>query len=237
MRFLGMSKNLVVTRADENIRSFTDITHPIIRRYAKFCEADFMPLDSWSPSMVGDGKYHYRIMKCKELLNDYDRILNLDSDILISSRCPDLFKLVPDDCIGTIFEDKGSRERERKHWLSQGQKKFGDIGWKDKYINDGVFLISKIHSSLFESINGEYWEDIGYDDVHIGYLIHKYNFKVHELPFQFNHMSMFSEPWNGSPSRFDSYIIHYAGGGRFPGVVGKKLPQLILEDSKIFNTF
>jgi len=43
---------------------------------------------------------------------------------------------------------------------------------------------------------------------------------------------MFSEPWNGSPSRFDSYILHYAGGGRFPDKGKQSRVQLIRDDIK-----
>ena len=103
----------------------------------------------------------------------------------------------------------------RHERIRKVQNKFGDVGWTEGYINTGVFLVSKPHKKIFEKINGEYWTDRGYDDVHLGYQIHKNNFSIHELPYQFNHMTMFSEPWNGSPSRFDSYIIHYAGAGIF----------------------
>jgi len=45
------------------------------------------------------------------------------------------------------------------------------------------------------------------------------------LPYLFNHQRVFSEKWNGSPSRFDSYIIHYAGEGLRDkrDVFGKKI--------------
>ena len=49
----------------------------------------------------------------------------------------------------------------------------------------------------------EFWTDFGSDDVQLGYLIKKNNFQVMELPFQFNHMTMYSEAWNGFPNRFD----------------------------------
>ena len=55
----------------------------------------------------------------------------------------------------------------------------------------------------------------GIDDIHLGYQIHKMGFEIQELPFQWNHMTMFSEGWNGYANRFDSYIIHYAGAGTF----------------------
>ena len=48
----------------------------------------------------------------------------------------------------------------------------------------------------------------------------------------FNHTSIFSEPWNGSPSRFDSHIIHYAGRGAFPDKGKRSRVQLIRDDIK-----
>ncbi|MCP3968244.1 MAG: hypothetical protein GY718_18185, partial [Lentisphaerae bacterium] len=60
------------------------------------------------------------------------------------------------------------------------------------------------------------WEGFGYDDAFIGYLIKKLKFPVYELSYKWNHMQMFSEPWNDNANRFDSYVIHYAGAARFP---------------------
>ena len=43
---------------------------------------------------------------------------------------------------------------------------------------------------------------------------------------------MFSEAWNGSPLRFYSYLIHYAGGGRFPDKGKRTREQLMRDDVK-----
>jgi lipopolysaccharide biosynthesis glycosyltransferase len=206
-----MEKRLVVTRSDENVSKMTDITHPILERFAKKCKADFIILSD----STGLPHPHYRIMKLYELLDEYPRILVLDSDLIIKKDCPILFDVVPDDCIGTIFEDRGSRLKFRRQDIINIQNKCGDVGWSEGYINTGVFVVSRCHKDMFilyedRLPDGDKREC---DDIYLGYAIRKLKYKIYELPFQFNHMSMFSEEWNNKASRFDSYIIHYAGIG------------------------
>tara|TARA_Y100001973_G_C5199872_1_gene336808 strand:+ start:1942 stop:2664 length:723 start_codon:yes stop_codon:yes gene_type:complete len=212
-------KYLVVTRADSKVNDITEITHPILKEYAKRCNADFAILTEDSECQVGHGRWHFKIMELGNLLDTYDRILCIDSDTLVKNTCPNLFDVVPYECVGTNLEDKGSRQGERRRRIRAAGEVFGDIGWTENYINTGVFVVSKPHKVIFQKINGQFAEhdvfDGGFDDVHLGYLIHKHGISIHELDYTFNHMGMYSEPWNGSPSRFDSNIIHYAGAGMF----------------------
>lgn len=205
-------KRLVVVRADDDIKEMTDMTFPIIKKFCKEWDAEFMVLDHKPPVMSDDRRPHFRITKIADLLSDYDRVLNLDCDLLINKTCPNIFDVVPEDCIGTIYEDVGSRMWNRRARIDSAQEMFGNIGWEKGYINTGVFLVSKMHSRVFERVNGRYYTQDGSDDVHIGYNIVRLGFKVHELPYTFNHMTMFSE---SGTNRFDSYIIHYAGHGVF----------------------
>jgi len=208
-------KLAIVTRADNNIKKMTDITFPFMKDYAKKCNADFIVYDHTPPVMTDDNLPHFRIMKTYETLLEYDRVLHLDADMAISPLCPNLFDLVPEDKIGSIFEDKGSRRPHRHNLISEVQKKWGDVGWIEGYTNAGTFLVSKMHREIFTPINGAYWLGWGSADVHLSYQIHKLGFEVFELEYKWNHMTMFSEPWNGYADRFDSFIIHYAGGGLF----------------------
>ena len=89
-----------------------------------------------------------------------------------------------------------------------------------------MFLVSKPHKDIFSKINGEFYTGSGFDDVHLGYNINKNNHPVFELPFIYNHMTMFSEGWNDNASRFDSFIIHYAGGGVFENNYIDKIEQM-----------
>ena len=199
-------KTAIATRADNNIKEMTDITHPIMRKYAEKIGADFIVLGD-----KGEEHYHYRILQLYDLFDKYDRIISMDSDILIQDNCPNLFDVVPEDMIGSVLEDKGSRTEERRQRIKKIQMMFGSIGWKTGYINTGVAVFSKEHRDIFRK--RELWFDFGYDDVYLGYHLNKANIQIFELDWKFNCMRCFLESWNGNPNKFDAYILHYAGGG------------------------
>lgn len=233
-------KYLLTTRADETVGDWAELVHPIFRKYGERVGADFLILDeslncNAARTGIGDGLWHFRIMKHYDLHEIYDRILHFDSDILLTPDCPNLFDHIPYDCIGTVYEDVGSRTPQRVQCMSNAQKQFGEIGWKNGYINTGVFMTSECHRDIFQPIDGQFFTDWGTDDVHIGYQIKKHGFKVKPLEYQFNHMTMFSEPWNGSPDRFDSHIIHYAGRGVFDGEAPNKIEQARLDYKRLYE--
>jgi len=233
-------KLLVTTRADQVCIDWAELTHPIIRKYAQKNKADFLVLDEAvdckeAVGGIGNGVYQYRIMKHYDLHEHYDRILHLDTDMLLHPDCPNLFDVVPYDEIGSIYEDVGSRKNQRLRCIRNSQKQFGEIGWTEGYINTGVFVTSKEHRDIYQKINERYFVDWGTDDIHIGYLINKLGYKVKELPYQFNHMTMFSEEWNDNPNRFNSHIIHYAGRGVFDSGVNNKLEQAYLDYERLYK--
>jgi len=84
---------------------------------------------------------------------------------------------------------------------------------------------------MFTKINGQLWNG-EFAQTHLNYQMMKFRYKYIDLGYKFNHMSIFSESWNGSPSRFDSYIIHYAGGGKFSDKGKRSKAQLIKDDIK-----
>ena len=233
----------LVTRADESVKAMSDITHPLMQEYALKWDCDFIVLDHETDYIVPftphqcyrDGITHYRIMELRNLLDKYDRILSMDTDMVINTNCPNPFDEVPENKIGSVLEDKGSREMDRINTIMQVQSKYGFVGWTSDYINTGFFIVSKQHKDIFQKINEEYWTSIGVDDIHIGYLIHKLKFEVHELSFKWNHMSMFSESWNGNPDRFNSYVIHYAGAGIYEAGIASKEEQAEKDIKKIYE--
>ncbi len=152
-----------------------------------------------------------------ELFDKYERILRVDTDILISPLCPNVFEMVPREKVGVVYEDVGSRKTNRRKKIIEAQNALGNIDWTDGYFNSGIIIVSKEHRKLFELTE----EDIhtiltsGISDfkeqTFLNYRVHRYGFQVHALDFRFNHTRIFSEPWNGSPNRLDSFITHYAG--------------------------
>lgn len=202
------SKYLIATRADENHKEISDITHQNLKNYAEYCNADFKVIEDCQGI-----HHHYRILQFFDLFDEYDRIVSIDTDMLIMASCPNIFELVPEEKIGTIFEDKGTRQEDRRNRIKKIQSERDDIGWTEGYINTGFAVFSKYHRELFK--NEGLYLDLGFDDVLLGYRIRKLGFEIHELPWNFNCMSMFLEDWSGK-RKSDAYCIHYAGNGFWP---------------------
>lgn len=207
-------KVLITTRADSRINEMTDLTHPLMRNYADKCDADFEVI---SESIEGLHP-HWRIFKAQEKFSKYDRILIIDSDAIVMPNTPNLFGMVPYPSIGTVLEDKGSRKDNRRERVLKLQKKLGDVGWSEGYVNTGVFMMSKCHAEMLNYRVEDLpdGDENGYDDCYLSYQIKKLGYPIHELDWKFNTMSMWLEPWNGSHSRWEGYIIHAAGMGFFP---------------------
>lgn len=234
-------RRAIVTRSDINIQDVADLTHPIMERYASMWGADFVVLTSSSPadggpkgarSDKGQSDYIYRIVTLQGLLGVYDRILSLDTDIVINKNCPNMFDVVPEDKIGTTLQDWGAEYRvtDYRRMMADVQAKHGQVGWVSGYPNTGVFVLSKCHAAVFDPFpDGTYWEGDGLDDVGVGWQIHKHGFSVHELPFQYNHMPQFSTHEYGHMNRFDSFMIHWSGGW------GHKLPNLTADIKAIYG--
>lgn len=211
----------ICTRADANnpeIVAQAKISHHIFRMYAESLGADFIILDGESPCQVGHGKWHFRIFELKKILENYDRVLSVDTDVILVPGLENLFDLIPETHIGTIFEDKGSRKEARRQVIRQVQRAWGDVDWRMNYINTGLFMVSRVHANIFSDVDGKFWTGFGYDDVQLMYNIMRFGHPVFELPMQYNFMSMFSEEWTNWESRFDNdvKVIHYAGNGKFP---------------------
>lgn len=235
-------KKAIITRADAGVQDWIDTTHSIIQKYADKCEADFIVLSDKSDANVINKKHinqWSRMLQIGDALDSYDRVLQLDTDVLINKDCPNIFDVVPYEKIGGVYEDKGSRQPNRRYRMKMIQDAWGDVNWTNGYINMGIWLISKPHKNIFTKVNGEIWNQdgkiTGYsgEQSHFGWLTKKLGHETMDFGFKFNHMSMFSEPWNGSANRFDSHIIHYAGGGRFPDKGHLSAIQLCQRDKEI----
>jgi lipopolysaccharide biosynthesis glycosyltransferase len=211
-------KKLVATRADDNNKKINDITIPILKKYADKCGADFQ--------IISDCKnlhMHYRILQFYDLFEEYDSILSIDSDVIVLDRCPNIFEVVPEGKIASIYEDVGTRKEDRRSRIKSVQEKFGGVDWERGYINTGFALFPKKYRFIFEpKSEEELWMGLGYDDIWLGYQINKNKCDFYELSIKYNFMSMFSEPWNNNMSRFEAYVIHYAGNGSFITILSRE---------------
>ena len=241
---LNKMKLLVATYSDQKcIDAYGKFTIPIIENYAKECGADFINMSI--NAEVPFGEWNYVAMHTiYKLFDTYDRILYMDSDILISKGCPNLFNVTEGGIVfAGVSEDVGSRKENRVHRLKDVQNFYekdspnkSPIALIRGYINAGMYLASKYHQAVFQPVNGKLYNKIGYDSPHISYQLFRLGYYFWELDYKWNHMSMFSEAWNGSPSRFDSYFIHYAGDAKFPDKGKMTRNELIKSDwDRIWN--
>lgn len=225
---------LVATSADANINGYAPFTIPIQKMWADKWKADYLILND--PAYSRRAMWCYRTLLFYDLLKEYDRILYLDADVIVNKDCPNLFEKVPFDMIGAVMEDKGTRQNERWNRIKKVKAYLGEIDWDEGFFNMGVYVVSKIHRDIFQRVNGKLWEDRGWDSPFYSYQIMRLKYYWTNLGYKFNHMSMFSEEWNGAPSRFDSHLIHYAGRASFPDKGKRSREQLIKDDAKrIYN--
>lgn len=229
-------KKAIVTRADENVQDWVNLTHPAMKQYSKFCGADFIVLSDPPPFLTNSGHPAYSILEVEKVLNDYDRVVHLDTDMIINKGAPNIFDIVPHDHIGIVAEDVGTRKQDRMLEAMKIQHEFGDIGWRENYYNVATMVLSKPHIEIFQPHNGKYWTGWAGEQTHISFNIIKTRAQVLELGYKWNHMTMFSEAWNGSPSRFDSHIIHYAGRGIFEkDKIASRIEQARYDYGKIYG--
>jgi len=148
-----------------------------------------------------------------ELYDEYDRILRLDSDILIKPNTPNLF-LLKSDYIYASREDVYSRRMSRLSEIKLIKSELGDIpSWNDFYFNSGVILASYQHKEIYqiseqdkkiiESKNLGSFKEQNF----LNWRCRINNFKIRDLGPKYNRTRIY----DNIISKEESYILHYAG--------------------------
>lgn len=197
-----MKRAVLTIASGATYSAITKITHPTLKAYAKKCKADFI---LWEPLEAP----HFEKFKMFELLEQYDRILYIDSDVLIRLDTEDLFELVPEDQIALVEEGC----RIDRHGLIENFCHMQDFTThavdQSRYFNTGVMLVSKEHREIFAPFQRPYFNLDGlFETTYVNYRIGKLRPKVYELPEKFNWMGCFN---TSNLGRTFGQFIHYAG--------------------------
>jgi lipopolysaccharide biosynthesis glycosyltransferase len=217
-------KKLICTNTYGVYEAVRPTVYPILKHYAKKVKADFIPIeDSLFPNDPILDKF-----RIGTFLNNYDRLIYFDSDLVIRPDCPDLFKIVPQNRFGAYDESSsfgfmtnfpGCGEApmyERiyhmiklcKLWkLEIPQVVMGEID-KVSYFNTGVYVCSKEHQQLFKPDATYVPLDIEFpEQSYINWGLITKNILMHHLPVCFNQMVH-----NRVKDYLEcSYVIHFAG--------------------------
>ena len=226
-----MKKAIVTICIGEEFEEIAKFTHPTLKNYANKIGADFYKINTCETTP------HWAKFQLYELLNKYDRIIYLDTDLIVRDDCPDLFDIVPYNQIGSFNE---ARFASREYTFFETAKAYGidpSKIWDGKYYNSGVLVISKCHKKLFKRPELEFCNF--YEQSYLNLKLSTQEFKrdkkvdtslMFDLSYKFNRMTCLD--FCGIV-RYDSYIIHYAGYHYFtkPG----EIIDIIKNDLKIWE--
>lgn len=227
------NKAIVTLCIGEKYDRLGKVTHPSIKAYANKVDADFIVIDTKQFNL--EYYAHFEKFQLYALLNIYDRILFLDTDILVTPKCPNLFDVVAENQFGAFIVSEYTEYHNSSIKLIQ--EELGDIGWVMEYFNSGVMVVSKHHREVFNMENGllEQWSLWSFqkglqgflDQTLINYNVQRLKLPIYDIGYRFNHTTA----TKNSEKRFNSYIIHYPGKGHRRG---DKIHQ-IQKDLTIIN--
>lgn len=186
----------------EHYQDLAKATHPTLKRYAKKIGADFI---TRTEPVEGYATQKWQKFEIYDLLNTYERVLWVDSDIIIRKDAPNLFELVPKTEFAIFNEGK---YEDRTSFIREAMEHYNIwFDWKGQFYNSGVMVASRLHKQIFAL--PEDTDQIETDQILITLRLLKGKYKVFDLPYRFNRMSILDK--HIGITRKDSYFIHYAG--------------------------
>lgn len=197
--------NLVVSMAiGDKSRRYSEVTFPLIQKYAQKCNADFLALytENKAYDQLGYQKWDYL-----GLLDRYERILHIDADMVVRSTTPSIFDLVMPGYFAGVNE--WPYQNLAQEYLPidryQDMLKIGPVD-PSFYINVGLYLFDASHKNIFSppiKNNPCYFKE----QAQINYNLQ--GKRVTLLSPNFNYMSLMEK---AGLKKDDAHIIHYAGG-------------------------
>jgi hypothetical protein len=219
------------------------VTHPTIKAYADRIGAKFFilgPEDAPKGAPIGYAKLAIPRLFAEHNL---DRAIFVDTDLIIRDDCPSLFDFVPVDYFGAFNEGDWM---ERKGALELGCEQFQVAlrepnKWGTRYYNTGVMVFDRCHLSVFEGPTNGYHDNF-YEQTWLNLQLNRKVRWEHikNIGPQFNRMSHIDVENNKLDTRYENYIIHYAGtmagAGYSPELEqGQPLETLIKKDLGVWG--
>lgn len=167
-----------------------------------------------------------------------DRILYLDSDIIITPSASNIFDEYEDSNYFYAYDENDNTE-----WMDRDRYLFNDFNWpinskgKKQYFNAGVMLFPKNFTAKYpDFVNFSdipAWENIWYfgDQTPINYWTVKNNIPFKTLSHSFNRMDLGN--FDPSNERFKANFIHYAGPCKYG--TGNKIDTMISDYNFLYG--
>jgi hypothetical protein len=202
----GYSRAIVTLCIGDSFEKLAHLTHPLMCAYAEKVRADFVVIDK---PRLNISPIHYEKYQLAHLLDRYERILFVDTDVVIRPNSPDLFESVPINMFGAYLASEHSDCHDAS--IRKIQDELGNLGWEKDYFNSGVMMLSGVHQAMFDFKLGCF--NGFYEQTQLNYNLQKLKLPFFDIGFQYNHVQLIGEPI----SKGTSYFIHYAGPGHGDG--------------------
>ena len=155
---------------------------------------------------------------------EYDQILMVDVDTIVSPKCPDIFKLTKHKY--TLVKDDGSYD-----WILRGMEHYKREIFKDEwfdftdYGNGGFQIVNDKHKIFFNEMKDIYFKyidtikhiittyGVGSDQTILNFMLHRHRIKRTMLPYQFNMTCMPKKEILGDDMLHTKigYVMHFNG--------------------------
>lgn len=196
-------KRLIVTMAcGEKYCKYLDFTGALMQKYARRCNADFYCMYAMDDKYPYPGYQKWEYLK---LLPKYDRILHLDTDMVVRDSTPNLFEIVKDYMFAAVDELPFQNLNVEVPPVCRRNDTGADIQF---YVNVGMFLFSYNHPKLFGTVPHKSPPEFFKEQTQINRNLNKYPELVHLLPPEFNFMKIME---NAGLDKSKAHIVHYAG--------------------------
>lgn len=205
------SKLIFTITIGDDYQRIAEMTHPFMRQYAEKIGARFVSIKSTSHE-----KAHWEKFRIADCLNEYDRVIFMDTDMFVTPDCPDLFALVPEHQIGMFNQESNS------NILIDGIMAIASKVYKmpvkedASYYNSGLIVASKCHKEVFKSPPELYptpsknYPVLFYDEPCMNLLLAKAKENTPELMFDLGKEFNCIVRDDHFETRDKAYIIHYA---------------------------
>lgn len=188
--------------------------HAAVRWHCEFVEVT-TPLGPWHPF------WQKASIPTSPYVRNFDRILQLDCDMLIRNDCPNIFDLVPEDNIGVVSRiQPGSGQPPRMEWkMAPGARAMGLTPYPkiEHHLNAGLILYSPVrHRALLEAWKAAgsrcHWAIVAGvpEQLALSCLLQSMDVPTTWLPWQYNTLRA-GRKAIAPPGAMKTYVYHFNG--------------------------
>lgn len=199
-----MRKAVVSIAFGDAYSKVAELSHPTFAAYAKRCDADYVVIRN---RVFRDNIHpHWEKLRIGSMLEWYDRVIYLDTDMIVASDAPSLFEVVPFKCFGAMNE---ALYGDRLNDLEEGGVQHGLSGLvfsEYRYYNLGVMVFDKNHEELFR-LPANFTDRGMPEQTCINLRLLKSSIPVVDVGLAFNRLYCVMP----TERYLEGFIIHYAG--------------------------